>query len=173
MTVFRIATDDLLDLDMSGQNTLTNIMAMHNARSQQQQSPFGQPVRISRCSPRLKNSSRRLLARAASGNRRRCDKRTRLGWQCPSKTKTPSQWDRDTGLLPPMFRWQLLRRRPLLVKIHSRPRWRQIQWPILTHKCNKSTLTHPIPSANQPRILQCQLWCAIIRLNHKTQFHNL
>ena len=31
------ATDDLLDLDMSGQNTLTNIMAMHSAKQQQQQ----------------------------------------------------------------------------------------------------------------------------------------
>lgn len=36
------ASDDLLDLDMSGQNTLTNIMAMHNAKQQQSSSPFGQ-----------------------------------------------------------------------------------------------------------------------------------
>lgn len=36
------ASADLLDLDMSGQNTLTNILAMHNAKQHQQASPFGQ-----------------------------------------------------------------------------------------------------------------------------------
>ena len=38
------ASADLLDLDMSGSNTLNNIMAMHNAKQQvqTQQQPFGQ-----------------------------------------------------------------------------------------------------------------------------------
>ena len=40
------ASADLLDLDMSGQNTLTNILAMHNAKQHQQASPFGQAVSL-------------------------------------------------------------------------------------------------------------------------------
>jgi len=51
------ATDDLLDLDMSGQNTLTNIMAMHSAKQQQQQqmpfgnNGFGQPLGMANPNP--------------------------------------------------------------------------------------------------------------------------
>merc|ERR1711935_226246 len=43
------ASADLLDLDMSGSNTLNNIMAMHNAKQHQQ--PFGQQSPFGAVSP--------------------------------------------------------------------------------------------------------------------------